>query len=243
MQYFAYLQYTWFDFLVTAGLLAVLYLGLQFAFRLVENSTLFGRARPVLRNILYYMLLLFEPLVIVLLVITFIFINPPFHGLLVGVLFVLGFRQIRDYFSGRIVLLDNTISIGSRLSVNGDAGLITQTERLGLKLRNKNGLKYVNYSRLLTDGYTLLSGEQVGGFYELKISKTSEGEQFQGTHQLLDQLTTVPYLDFNHRPDLRWSADQPNQIQARLMIREERHLSEFFNLLREWGYTYKIAKK
>jgi len=89
----------------------------------------------------------------------------------------------------------------------------------------------------MTDGYMLLSGEEVGGFYQLNIQPNEPDEKIDYSTQLLDLLTTTPYLDWNHRPQLLPSKDTSKTIKARVVVKEESHLHDLITLIQEWGYS------
>jgi len=171
----------------------------------------------------------------------FVYINPPFHGILMLMLLIGGYRQIKDYLSGRIVHFDNYISVGKRLKTENTQGIISKMGRLGVKIRTNKGTHFINYSKLMTDGYMLLSGEEVGGFYQLNIQPNEPDEKIDYSTQLMDLLATTPYLDWNHRPQLLPSKDTSKSIKARVVVKEESHLHDLIILIQEWGYSVKVA--
>jgi hypothetical protein len=62
----------------------------------------------------------------------FMLINPWLHGIVLGVMLLGAFPQLRNYLHGRIVQFDQGISIGQRLSTPQYEGTILETERLGI---------------------------------------------------------------------------------------------------------------
>ncbi len=236
-------QFSWGNFLTIALVLFALYFFLQFLHQILERFQIFGNWQKHFKKWIYHLLLIYEPLVVLILSSVFVLINPIFHGLLMGLLLLVGFSHIKNYMSGRIVQFDNAIGIDKRLTTNNLHGVISRIERLGLKLSTSKGLFFVSYSQLLADGYLLESGEEIGGLYQLKISPIDTKEKTDHIRQLMDLLATAPYLDWNHKPTLIRSTEIPNQIDAQMIIKEESHLQDLMLLIEEWGYHCKTSKK
>lgn len=226
---------------MAALLLLLLYFLLTFIERILDRFTFLGNYQPLVRNFIHSSLLVYEAVVLLILSGIFVYINPPFHGVLALMLVIGGYRQIKDYLNGRIVNFDNYISVGKRLKTENTQGIISNMGRLGVKIRTNKGLHFINYSDLLNDGYMLLSGEEVGGFYQLNIQPNDPDEKVDYPSQLLDLLTTTPYLDWNHRPQLLPSKDTSKLIKARVVVKEESHLNDLITLIQEWGYSVKVA--
>lgn len=236
-------QFSWGDFFTIAVELIALYFVLQFLHQILERFQLFGNFQRNLKKWIYHLLLIYEPLVVLILSSVFVLINPWFHGLLMGLLLVVGFAHVKNYMSGRIVQFDNAIDIGKRMTTNGLHGIISKIDRLGLKLSTSKGSLFVAYAQLLEKGYLLESGEEIGGLYHLKIQPTTPKEKTDHIRQLMDLLATAPYLDWNHKPTLTPSNNTPNEIDAQMIIREESHLQDLMKLMEEWGYQCKTIKK
>ena len=169
-------------------------------------------------------------------------INPVFHGLLLALLIFAGFSPIRNYVTGQIVQSNPNIVVGKRIKVEKLKGMISGIGRLNLQLQTREGLHYINYTKLLSEGYTLISGDEVGGLYQLEIRPLQTDTKIDQIEHLMDQLATAPYLDWNHKPELRRSTKEPDQINARLLVREESHLHELAALIGEWGYECKVKE-
>lgn len=237
------LQYNWGDWLTTAMGLAALYFALRFFDRRLVRTPFFGRYQGQVQRIIKTVLLVYEPIVLLVLGVGFVFINPLFHGLGLGIALLAGFAHLRDYLSGRVVQFDKNIKMGTRLSTGELNGFIAKMGRLGLRLANNKGLHYINYSKLLTDGYLLHSGEQIGGYYRLKISPKTTSDKIPSGEKIMDMLIAAPYLDWEHKPDFYFSQKDPSQLNARVSVKEEDHLNDLILLIGEWGYHTEIVKK
>ena len=89
----------------------------------------------------------------------------------------------------------------------------------------------------------ILSGEEIGGYYQLKIMPNEVNDRINYKIKLIDLFASVPYLDRKHTPEILVSNDVPNQINAKIMVKEERHLYELISLIKEWGFECEISKK
>ena len=236
-------QFSWANFLIVALGLIALYFMLQFIYTRMKKANFLGKYQNPIKKIVYYILVIYEPLVILILTGAFVLIDPVYHGLLVAFLIIIGFEHIRNYMNGRIVQFDNAVALGNRLKARDLQGIISQIGRLGLKLRTNKGLHFINYSQLLSEGFLLLAGEEIGGFYQLKIKPNQPNEKTDYIIQLSDLLTTSPYLDWNHKPELTASTNEPDQINVRVSVKEESHLYDLMLLIREWGYSCVIPSK
>lgn len=236
-------QFSWIDFLTIAVVLFALYFFLQFLHQVLERFSLLGTFQKYLKKWIYHLLLVYEPLVLLILSSVFVLIQPMFHGLLMGLLLLVGFPHVKNYMSGRIVQFDNSIAKSRRISTQNLKGIISRVGRLGLNLNTNKGRSFVSYAQLLENGYLVESGEEIGGLYHLKISPKEPADKQDYVLQLTDLLATAPYLDWNHKPALLASNEIPHQIDAQMLLKEESHLYDLMTLIEEWGYTCKLSKK
>ncbi len=235
--------FTWTDFLLATLLLWGLYLLLHFVQRRIAKTSLLGKWQEPVQYFVYAFLLLYEPFVVLVLTLIFLFIQPALHSVIVILLLLAGFNRIKDYLSGRIILFTPLIAVGKRLRVGKTEGVIAKIGRIGLYLQTGEGLHFINYSRLMTQGYAVVSGREIGGHYQLLLTAPEDETEILRLSFLQDKFLTTPYLDKNYKPELSLTDDQPGHIHARISVREEQHLNELLALLKEWGYSASIAHK
>lgn len=233
-------HYTWGNFFIAALILLVFYFALQLADKMLRRTVSLSNYQAAAGRIVHNLLLVYELLALLVLGGVFVLINPLFNGLILALLVLAGFSQFRDYISGRIIQTNPALNIGARIKAGGLKGRVIGMGRLNLQLQAREGLHYVNYTRLLRDGYTLIAGEEVGGLYQLKIRAGNSDAKENQNQQLIDLLATAPYLDWNHKPELRPVRDDKNYVSARLFLKEEIHLYELEELIKEWGYECEI---
>ncbi len=181
--------------------------------------------------------ILLEPFGLGIILITFALINPLVHGSLILISLALAFIPLRNYFTGHFLLLNDAFSEGERIKVNGNEGVIDKMDRLGLTLQIKEGVRFINYTTLMTDGFTKVEGERLEGINFLQIVPPETMEDKSIRH-LKDKLFACPYIDWFYPPEIN-RVDQPNQqiaYKARLRVRQDQHLKHLMKLLEDWGY-------
>lgn len=229
-------QFSWGRLFIAGLILLTVYFILQFIRRLLERAAFMGSWQAPAMRFSRYILLIYEPLALVIIGGIFVLINPIFHGLIMGLLFLAGFPHLRNYLAGRVVQFDHHIDRGSRLRSGAFEGVVLEMGRLGLQLQTNEGLHHLTYARLLAEGYTLISGEEIGGFYQLLIRPREADEKVRHLQHLQNLLLTAPYLDWHHKPELTSGDTEQQTIEARVLVREENHLHDLVELIREWGY-------
>lgn len=235
--------FTWTNFLLAALSLWGGYWLLLFLRRRMANGVLFGRYQQRITDGISTFLLLYEPLTILLLTLVFFFINPIMHGILLLLLTIGGFGRIRDYLSGRIILATSLVGEGKRMETLKSSGVISRVGRIGLYLQTGDSLRFVNYSSLLTKGYSVTTGEETGGYYQLDIIVEQEEKPTDALTWLADRFVSTPYLERSFKPELKWADERAQRISARVSVREEQHLRELLELMEEWGFKATVARK
>lgn len=235
------LNYTWGNLLKLVVILATIWLVLYFVRELFRRTIWFGKSQSSLLRVVEVLVLLFEPITVLLVITTFVLINPIPHGLILVLVIAGGFPHFKNYLSGRIVRFDSKVKVDKKLKTKEISGIIYEKERLGLRLKTAKGLQFIGYSQLLNQGYMLLADEEIGGFYKLRIEpKTEEEKSVNHLHKLQNLLISAPYLDRNYRPEI---TQDGNLIEAQISVREKTHLTELSALIDERGYSCKVLKK
>ncbi len=239
MEYLLESRFTWSRLLVVAIGLAILYFLLRFAKQILTNTNYLGELRLPLLKTVSRTLLFYEPIVLLILISVFVLIRPPLHGLWAMLLIIGGFSHIRNYISGRILQMDQGITLGNQLLAGQQKGVISEIGRLGLQLKSGEGIHHVSYSHLLSQGFTQSSGEEVGGLHRLIINPTEDNNHPNHLTHLKDLLTTTPYIDWNYQPS--FNEGKGAAIHANVMVREEGHFRDLVRLIEEWGYDCQVV--
>ncbi|MEM9931748.1 MAG: hypothetical protein AAF840_18225, partial [Bacteroidota bacterium] len=163
-------DYTWAGLLVLAVRCGVLYLLLRGGEWWLRRRRDRGSWWVQGYNWIHYALLFFEPLLLLVVSSYFILIQPFYHGLIILLVLLLNFRHLRNYFSGRILLLDRGITVGQRFAIDTEQGIISNTGRLGLLFQTSRGTRFLDYNQILKQGYTLPRSQDNQGFFRLQVA-------------------------------------------------------------------------
>ena len=240
MENFFMTQASWSKLFIIAFGLFCLYFALKFLRKLVKRASFLRIFQDPLQRIIRYTLLLYEMAVILILTSIFVMINPLYHGILLAIVLVIAYNHIKNYVSGRMIKMANEIKEGSGLQTMESEGIVANLRRLGLNLKTKDGIYFIEYSKLMSEGYTILAGEDIGGFYQLKITPQEEDTKTNHLNRILDLLITAPYLDWHHKPEVLPCDENLSDLEARVLVREEIHIHELVAMIKEWGYDCKI---
>lgn len=228
---------SWWWLLLVAALLLGTYFLLEFGWRLVHAMRLKAGVRDFVGKWLWRSRIVFEPVAIGILVVVFVIINPLVHGIAIGILIAGAFIHFRNYLSGRMLRLENSLRIGEEITTGEVQGEIIRMGRLGVKLREASGLRHLGYHQLVQQGYVLVSGSETGEFFSLHIRPQKELAAKVVEDELINLFATAPYIDWSFRPEIiPGSAENPDWV-AKVQLRDSVHLPELIRLLGEAGYT------
>ena len=236
-------QFNFVNLFTTSIILIAIYFLLLLAGKLLPLMTNRGNFGLRLQDWVQRLIFIFEPVTLVLIVGYFVLINPWLHGIIIGLILLLGFSHWQNYFNGRIIQFTNKLMVGQKIKVNDQTGIITKMDRLGLSLKTSKGVQALGYSTLFKEGYMIMSGEDIGGYYYLTISP-AEGKEIKNFKEgVIDFLATVPYLDHSHALSFQNVTDDAAGVKTTVIVKEESHLNELIAVVKENGYACKISKK
>ena len=236
-------DYNWGDFIGIAFLLLLFYVGLRILKLLLDRFNLLGSFQKRINEALYYLLLIYEPLAGLILASVFVMVAPRMNGLIVLLMLILGGGYFKNYLSGRFLKRNKSLVKGTRVAINDIEGVIYDAERFGIQLQTERGQHFLSYSKMLTDGYTVLGGERVGSIFHLKITADNTEKKINHKEYLMDRLASTPYLDRIQKPILEVSGKDSNSIDALIPVKEASHLADLRTLLNDWGYSCESFKK
>ena len=187
-------SYSWADFIAIWLFLLLLYFILIFFRSLLDKFQFLGTFQPVVRICVHLVLLIYEPIALLTLSSVFILINPKVHGVFALLTGFFGASYIKSYISGRFIQRDSSLVKGRAIKTKDLSGVVYGMEKFGLQLQTNRGLHFVSYSKMLEDGYTILAGEQVGGFFNLVLTVNEEESKINHVSHLMDMFVTTPYI-------------------------------------------------
>ena len=227
---------SWPGFLSLLLIMVLLYSLLRLGNQLLGRTANWGRALSVVKAVAHYAMLIYEPMAVIVLTGAFVMVNPVYHSVLIILLLLLAFSHLRNYISGRLMQLNPLIAPGRRMSCRSHKGIIIDIRRQGIALQTRDGIQFVSYSQLLTDGYAVEPGDEIGGYYKLKISWEKIQEVSDPASYFGDMLTSSPYLNRVFKPEIIADDNRSNCLQVKVLLQEESHLYELIALIKEWGF-------
>jgi hypothetical protein len=233
-------SFSWPAFFTLVAFQVALFFLLRLADRLLARTDNWGKALSIVKKWAHYTLLIYEPLALILIASAFVLINPPFHGLMLAMVLLLAFGHVRNYISGRLLLLNPLFAPGRRMNSGLAKGIITNIGRQGVSLQTQEGIQFVRYAHLTNQGFTIDPGDEIGGYFNLKILP---GTSLQTSDPLLhfqDLLSTAPYLDRKYKPEFNIHLSNDGGFQVKVLLHEENHLYELLSLVKEWGYEGEV---
>ena len=243
MEKLSAIKVTWFDLGQTILLLVLIFFILHGLIRLLTKAPVFGNYQNTIVSSIHNILLFFEPMALLLVACYFLFINPIVHGFILGALLLVGSSFVRNYLMGKILQWDNSFSAGKQIGIDESKGIISQISRTGLYLKTGKGARFMTYEQLYNNGFTVLSGEEAGGYYQLKVKPENLEEKLDHQRNLLDALADAPYLNWNYKTEVSPTKNNKEHFLVKVFVKEEHHLDELLQLISGWGYICKIIKK
>lgn len=230
---------SWWSLLWTSGVLIAIYIILRFFNRLFGALTFSPWLRGPGKEILRKLLVLFEPVSFLLVVFLFVFIHPLEHGLIVALLIAILFPHLRNYLTGRLVVLENDLKVDDWVTSGKVNGKVLSRSRLGIKILGEKGPFHLGYMQLLADGYEKLSGYASGEYVRFQLEATPEANGRNQHRQIMHILSASPFVDWNSQPEVSQVSEVPPLWEARVLLRTESHYEDLAEMLREKGFYCK----
>lgn len=155
-------------------------------------------------------LMLYKPLAAILILLDFIFINYIVHTIILVIIGVFAYSQIKNYVNGIFLKLNPLINVDAIIRVSKYTGEIKKLMPLGLILSTENGERFINYSTIESNGFSIKSNDNslLRQTLYLKTEKTQE--------QVLDMLFDNPILNFDENPTIKTAENNLLKLQYTL---------------------------
>jgi hypothetical protein len=228
-----YSHISWMRWIFVSIITLSLYLFIRFLHTTSERMSLLGGWKKRIHSIVYSIHVLSGPLGFLVIFITFIMIHPAVHGLLVLLIFILGFSLIKSYFLGKMLLLQRKCYKGQKIMFHDTEGFIKEIGSTSLTLQTADGARHLSYIQIFDEGFTQLQGNEIGGLQTIYID-TSDADS-TNTQHIKDKLWESPYLDWSFDPEVKIT-NQSHQFEVKVLLTERDHLDDLINLISEWGY-------
>lgn len=243
MQEIIHNQVSWLTFLIISLLLIIILQVANFAVRYLYNFMLFGRIRIPVADQAKKGLVVFEPIVFILIAALFVSIHPLFNGMAVLLFCAVTFLQIRDYLSGRIILYTSTIMNDKKIITGKFSGSVVKIGKMGMHISTPEGVLYLNHYRIITEGFTLSAGEELGEYCQLAITQKSGDLKTQDVIKKLNEiLVTLPFVNWKFKPKISAGNQVSGEIEIKILLHEKVAPDEVFRFFTEAGYQCVIRK-
>ena len=235
--------FSWLNFLGATIILLLAYLLMRLVHELLSRQMKKNEWLIGLKKGLYSLLKVYEIIVFLILGSVFIFINPILHGSILLAIVLFSFSHIKNYVSGKLASLDDNLSVGKRLDIGAAKGVIVKMGQLGIQLRTSTGIRFVSYTQLFSEGYNLVAVEEIGGFYQFELLPEDKNSSSNHIQRLMDAFLMTPYIDPSRQPELIFTDNTTNTMEARILIREDSNLDDFIQLINELGYQCNVKEE
>lgn len=236
---------SWFEFLAACvGLLLGFFLLRLLNQVIARISFAWADQQHPVRFILRRLQVIYEPAALLIVAAVFFLVRPISNGLILLLIILATFSHIRNYFSGILLTLQDSLAVGKYIRMDEVQGRVAKMGRLGLRLQTNEGRHYIDYTKLLAQGYALLAGEEIGGLYRMRISlREPEPQARLDPKAFMELLATAPYPEWTHSPEILRGSVGNHSLETRVLLREEHHLFELTRLIGEWGYQCEILRE
>lgn len=201
---------TWQGLIALVVLLIVLYWLLkliayalkQFAKRNITNKkTIVGITK---------VLIIYKPIATLLILLDFILINYIIHTIILIVVCVFGYSQIKNYIHGIFLKLNPLITNGAMVVISDFNGEIKKMLPLGLILNTENGERFINYATIESSGFAIKSNDTslLRQTLYLHTDKTQQ--------QVLDMVFDNPILNYEENPTIKVTENKFLKLQYTL---------------------------
>lgn len=229
---------SWSQWIITTLCVLAIYWMFRIANSLFEKASLLGEWQMKVYNTVHKIYIMAEPIGLLIILASFIFIHPIVHGIMAIVLLLISYGILKSYFSGKILQINNELFVGQKIKVKQSEGFIQKIGRSTLTLQTKQGVEYISYAQLFDHGYTQLQGDKIGGLQAILIEGIEEGQKLS-IQSIKDKLWESPYLDWSFNPEVSITNIE-NQFEVKVLLGEKTHLEDFKNLITEWGYRCRL---
>ena len=239
MKYWQEGIYSWGHFVTILIVLVGVYFLLKLIIRIGGNIGFIGKTQERVVSFLRHVLIVFEPIGLVVLLAILVLISPIFHGTVLSLLLLSNISQIRNYFMGRMLLLNEAITIGTPIKSGEKKGTIISMDRFCLCIRTLEGEYYMNYQNLIKEGYLISNQDQIGGNYMISIIDRRKHPKMELKNELYHILRISPFIVPERKIRIDASLEK-NNATVSLAIRNMDHVNDLLAHLEDRGFEVRI---
>jgi len=240
----------WATFVKVLLVVLTLYVLLVLLRRRLDRGLYLREADGTVRAALRVILLLIDPLAILVLAAVFVAIWPALHGLILGLIVLLGFPYIRDFVAGRVFRFDRNVRMGRQIKLPKSQGTVANLGLTALYIQHEQGRSSYRYSEVLQHGYTLAGDPRRGGFFHLQVllpnastsSEIEDGQVAEVTEvktleELRHALIDNPYVRQEFHLEVQSDLDSATSVDISIGVHRAEHVQYLIDQLREQGFN------
>lgn len=247
---------SWTHFFYTLLAVAIIYALAKVLQGRLDRGLYLREADGPVRKFVRILIIILNPLAILVLAAIFVAIWPLAHGLILGLTILFGFRYIRDYVSGKILLFDNSMQKGRPVLTHQGKGTISSFGLTALYIQRQDGRARLGYTDLLEHGYTVTGSTERGGYFRLRIlsdpledkdAEEEKGKPILQLEQLSRKLTQAlvdnPYVKPDFQVTRSLSAAGEWTLEFSVGLHRAEHLEHLVAQLLESGFHTSILSR
>ena len=226
---------SWLEFFKIIGLLIIVYMGISLFIKFIPQ--IFNRKSMAdqILNIVNRILEIYKPIAVLIILLSFVTINYRVHGILFLLLIVVAFNYIRSYVNGVLFKINPLVSLGSNISTGDYHGQISRFLHFGFILNETEGDRFVNYSFVDKNGFSVSQNDENAMRKTLFIQDTEE------ISTILDLLFDNPLVDFSQKPYLKKLPASDN-LQLNLTLEKGAKIEALVSYLEQNNFKTSLTK-
>ena len=138
-----YLDITWGRWIVITIMVLLIYWLIRLLKNWLEKASLLGGWNDRIYRFVRKFFIMSEPVGGLIVIGSFVLINPIVHGTLALVILILGYGIVRSYFTGKVLQMSYAFFKGQKIKVKDNEGIIQEIGRTSLTLQTKQGAEYI----------------------------------------------------------------------------------------------------
>ena len=194
--------FTWNDFLRLLITLFLLYWLLKIIGKIAYKIARKNRLKRIIERVFNQLEIVYIPLSILLIMISFIAINYILHGILFLLVIIISFQHIRRYLDGVFIKISPLVEKGNILKIENFEGEIEQLLPFGMILKVTNGKRFINYTFIGSNGYEVRLKKDDLVYTTLYFPITENSDR------ILDILFDNPMVNLNQKPTIEIDVQQ-----------------------------------
>lgn len=198
------LHISWLNFMVTAIVISLFWMGGYIIFTLLKKK--YSHTAKILSiNYLIILERVYRILLVAILFISFVLINPLIHGILVLLFLATCYTLLKDIFIGLTVIHKLNLLVDNQMIVAEHSGTIKALKWLGMILEDGHTTRYIPYSKLHEQGFRQ---SELSYSQHLKFRILGDGFNKQQIEEaVLEKLLMIPFLNQDTKPDIEFHDD------------------------------------